>query len=277
MTPPTHPLHELAARVGCDVDELLARIAGSDDVCKYIADRLTRSVLQPDGKEHLLSPPNSISPLPCKLAMDKSAVTACYPEPNDAMKKVVKGLGWHWNWTARLWVFDVGSRNGPALDRLVEAGCALLNRGFLLSLPSAEIARRVQAGDYQPRQERWITKLAGGEHAGWLYITWGRKDDLYAAAKRIHGARYMRPYVATPPESYDEVLDFAEQYGYSISEAALAVIEQARAQAGGIIVVEPPALHRRENVRAQRRLKPTKLPEPVAAQGIADELLDTDE
>ena len=136
--------------------------------------------------------------------------------------------------------------------------------------------RRVERGEYEPRQERWITRLgSGSEHAGWLYVSWGKKDDLYGAAKDIHGARYLRPFVAVPPESYDEVLDFAEQYGYSISEAASKVIEEARRKAGEVVVVKPPPLRTREGMRAGRHTKPKRVEEAVVV-GIDDELLDAE-
>lgn len=272
-----HPLSSLAARVGCDVDELLVRIAGSEDVCNYIADRLTRKALAPDGKTHLLSPPNPISPLACRLEMHRAAVTARYPEPHDGMKAVVKDLGWWWDWPTRAWTLEINNRNGPALDRLVEAGCALLARGFIINAPNEEIARRIEADDYTPRQHRWVMQATSGKYAGWFCIEWGRKDDLYAPAVRIHGARYSPPHVVAPPEAYDEVLDFAEEYDFSLSEGALKVAEQARRQAGEIAVIQPPALHKRERLRDRGRAKPAKIPELTEPVGVADELLDTDD
>lgn len=270
-----HLLAPLAARIGIDVDDLLARIAGSEHLCNVIAGALTRDALTPDTGEHLLSPPNPVSPLPCKLAADKTGVTARYPEPHDAMIGAVKALGWGWN--GRVWALDVDAFNGPALDRLVEAGVALLAAGFILSLPSAEVVRRVVAGDYQPVQERWITKLTGGKHAGWFCVKWGRKDDLYRPALKIHGARYIGGgCVAAPPESYDEVLDFAAVYDYSISEGAQKLAAEAQAHAGQIAVVQPPALRKREHLRDRGKARPDRLP-VAEVEGIDSELLDTDD
>jgi hypothetical protein len=270
-------LAPLAVRIGCDVPTLLARIAASEHLCNVIADALTRAVVQPDGDKHLLSPAQPVSPLPCKLDADKSAVTARYPEILDAMKETVKALGWSWNGRAGLWSLTVNAFNGPALDRLVEAGAALLAAGVIVSVPSAEIARRIKEGDYQPVQERWVTKLVGGKHAGWFNIAWGRKDDLYRPAMKIHGARYVGGSVAAPPESYDEVLDFAQVYGYSISEGAQKLADEARQRAWQIAVVEPPTLRQRKNVRDRGQAKPARMAAPDAPVEVDSELLDTDD
>lgn len=271
-----HPLGPLADRIGIDVDDLLARIAGSDHLCGVIADALTRGSLKPDGSEHLLAPPNQISPLACRFAASKMAVTVRYPEPHETMRATVKALGWHWDGIERVWAFSLNAFNGPAADRLVEAACALLAAGFIVSVPSAELARRVEAGDYQPEQERWITKAVAGKHAGWFVISWGRKDDLYKPAVNIHGARYIGGCVAAPPESYDEVLDFAQEYEYSLSEGARKLAEEARQRVAQIAVVQPPALHQRKRLRDRGSSKPVRLAAVEEAK-IDDELLDTDD
>ena len=270
-----HPLTTLAARIGCDVDALLASIAGSEHLCNVIADALTRKTAQADG-EHRISPPQPVSPLTCRLWLDWATVIISHPEWNDALRQTVKALGYAWNGMARQWSMTITPFNGPALDRLVEAGSALLAAGFILSVPSSEIVRRIEAGEYQPAQTRWVTAIVSGKHAGWFHITWGRNDDLYHAAKRIHGAQYVKPFVTAPPESYDEVLDFAESYDFSLSEGARKLAEQARARAALAAVIQPPPLRKRERVVTKRHEKPQPLPVGTP-EGIDDELLDSDD
>ena len=271
-----HPLTPLAARIGCDVDALLASIAGSEHLCNVIADALTRKAAQADAAEHRISPPQPVSPLTTSLRLDGSAVIIRHPEWDDALRLTVKSLGYAWNGMARQWWLQITPFNGPALDRLVEAGCALLSAGLILSVPSAEIVRRIEAGEYQPAQTRWVTALTSGQHTGWFHIRWGRDDDLYNAAKRIHGSHYLKPFVAAPPESYDEVLDFAQEYGYSLSEGARKLAEDAQRLAWEVAVVQPPPLRKRERVVAKRHAKPQPLP-VAAPEGIDDELLDSDD
>lgn len=270
-----HPLTQLAARIGCDVDALLTAIAGSEHLCNVIADALTRKAAQTDAAEHRIGPPQPVSPLTCRLWLDGSAVVVRHPEWNDALRLTVKALGYAWDGSARQWAMTITPFNGPALDRLVEAGCALLSAGFILSVPSAEIVRRIEAGEYQPVQTRWVTAITSGQRSGWFHVQWGRDDDLYPAAKRIHGAQYIKPFVAAPPESYDEVLDFAQEYGYSISEGARKLADAARARAWEVAVVQPPPLRKRERIVTKRHAKPQPLPE-TAPEGIDHELLDAD-
>lgn len=270
----THPLAPLAGRVGCDVDDLIARIAASEHLCNVIADALTRAAIDTHG-EHTVAPPTPISPLPVKLSINRQFVQARYPERHDAMISAVKPLGWQWNGIGKAWEFYTDAFTGPAVDRLVEAACALLNKGFIVVVPGDDIAARVAAGSYTPRQERWITKTTTGEHAGWFGIRWGRDDDFYHAARRIHGAKYARPFVVAPPESYDEVLDFAQAYGFSVSEGAQKLASEAQQRAWAADVVQPPPLQRKDRVRTKRFEKPQPLPD-VAPEGIDDDLLDSD-
>lgn len=270
----THPLAPLAGRVGCNVDELIARIAASEHLCNVIADALTRKAIDANG-ERTITPPTPIGPLPVKLTIDKSFVEARYPEPERAMIDTVKALGWQWNAAARVWAYHVDAFSGPAVDRLVEAACALLNKGFIVTVPGDDIAARVAAGNYTTRQDRWITKVVSGEYAGRFSIRWGRGDDFYHAAHRIHGAKYAKPYIVAPAESYDEVLDFAQEYGFSVSEGAQKLADEARQRAWAADVVQPPPLHKRERVRTKRYEKPRLLAD-VNVEGIDDELTDRD-
>lgn len=263
----------LAARIGCDVPTLLERIAASEDVCAYIAHKLTLEIALPAEEEHLLTPPAPISPLHCRLYINADIAVCRYPEPHVKLISTLKALGWEWRANARAWA-HMGGRMGPALDRMIEAGCALLAAGFILSVPNAEVARRIETGDFAPPQTHWIAMLTEGTHTGWFYITWGKNEDMYHAAMRIHGARYSRPGVACPPEAFDEVGDFAQLYGYSLTEGAIKLCETAKARAWEASVIEAPAVRQRTRLTpAKRHEKPQQLPD-IDAQEIDDDLAD---
>jgi hypothetical protein len=268
----THPLIPLAERVGCDVPTLMERIAASEELCEYIAHKLTLT-LAASAATVLLSPAAPCSPLPCVLYVNGDVAACRYPEINDKLRATVKALGWKWRPAARAWA-HMGGRSGPALDRLVEAACALLTAGFVVELPNKEVAQRVCDGNYSPPQEHWIALLTSGEYAGWFYVSWPRNEDLYHAAMRIHGSRYSKPGVACPPESYDEVADFAQLYGYSLTEGAIKLTEKAQARAWEAAVVEQLAVKPRTRLpRAKRFEKPQPMPE-APAQEIDDDLRD---
>lgn len=265
------PLSALAERVGCDVDTLLARIGASEELCAYIAHKLTLTYAEAAGDETLLTPASPISPLPCRLALAGNRAECRYPEPHQGVIAAVKTLGWRWDDLRRVWHIQ-GGRTGPALDRLAEAGCALLAAGFIVAAPNADVAQRIRDGDYRPPQLHWVAVLTTGPYAGWFYITWGRGEDMYRTAMRLHGARYAKPGVACPPEAYDEVLDFADEHGYSLTEGALKLADAARGRLWAAEAVAEPIVRKRAKLAVQSE-RPIVIAVPETVE-IDDDLRD---
>ena len=103
----------------------------------------------------------------------------------------------------------------------------------------------------------------GTKHDRWFLITWRREDDLYKAAKLIPGAKYIKPYVIVPPEQFQSVLDFAEQYLFLFSEPAQTAVHQQRKALSSTPVVNMPKPRKDKPVAALSAPARLEVPEEV--------------
>lgn len=169
----------------------------------------------------------------------ENAVEIDFPEKRDDFRELVKfKLGMCWNGTC--WRREIKAVNGTPADRTTEAGHKLLAAGFPIRIYDAEIRQRAIDGNYELEQTRWIyrRKDDAKEYPGWFAIKWGRQEDFYDAAKKIKGSRYKKPFVVVPPEQFEQVLDFAQMYGFSLSENAQALADEARQAKEAALVVK---------------------------------------
>jgi len=197
------------------------------EALKKAADEPPVQIVEQAKIEATIYPENAISNLVAEIAYDERHTEVTFPEKNDSFREIVKGLGYKWE--PSTWFLLINNTNGPAAERAAEVGNKLLAAGFPVRVYDPEVRRKAIEGDYEPECKRWIMARVKGEYEGWLAVNWkGYDDDLYYAAKKIAGARWSNPSMVVPPENYTEVLDFAQMYGFGISEKAQAIIDVAR-------------------------------------------------
>lgn len=188
----------------------------------------------------ILRPETPRSPLVAVLATDGTRITAHFPERNEHFRSALLRLDYHWNSPRGPWSREVDERwNGATGDRLVELAHALLLAGFIVEVPSREVAELAIAGDYQPEHRRWVRGLTSGQHQGWFVVRWPRDEDYYGRAVRLPGARYAAPHVVVPPDAWREVLDFAEAHGFRLSDAAAQFAQAARDRYESMVLAVP--------------------------------------
>lgn len=230
-------LRALAGRVNLDsAQELLSAIVDNETLLDRIAVYLSR----PAGSDGL--PPVVVRPAGeveteaiAWIAVDGDRVQVRFPEKRDNFRELVKGLDYTWDWP--YWYRLIDFKAGQPAHRAAELGHRLLAAGFCVVLPTAGIRDMAITGGYEPEQRRWVLALAGGDHQGWFALWWAYSEDCYAAAKKISGSHYAKPYVIVPPEHYDEVLDFARMYDFRVSSSARRIADQARQLREGALVV----------------------------------------
>jgi hypothetical protein len=135
----------------------------------------------------------------------------------------------------------------------------------------SELREKAIHGDYESECTRWVQKRTTGEYEGWFAINWNWDEDFYDVAKKISGARWNKPSVVVPPANFEEVLDFAKMYGFSVSDLAYEAIEQAHhlRDAALMVRVEAPIERPKASVLA---IPPVlEVPQEV---GVADEFRD---
>lgn len=187
-----------------------------------------------------------------------------FPEKREDFRQVVKMQnGYHWN--ENHWQRTITNFSGPIEDRAAEIGRKLLAAGFIIRIYNESIRNMAISGEYKPEITRWVTK---NTKSGRFSISWSKGDDFYQAARRIAGSRWDRPSVTIAPEYYDEVLDFAEMYGFELSEGARNLVEKMQAEKEAMLTVSVEVA-----TPEKPSLKPGKLETPETV-GIPDELKD---
>jgi len=131
-------------------------------------------------------------------------------------------------WSEFYWERQLNARNGSVEDRAAEIGHALLANGFIIRIYNESIRQTAISGTYHEEETRWISVYTAGSHKGKLCISWDRDEDYYRAAKSLPTAKYVKPNIAVDIEHFEDVLDFAEINGFSISDAALTAIDVAK-------------------------------------------------
>lgn len=162
-----------------------------------------------------------------------------FPEKRDDFWQLIKKeLGFTWSgdrW--RRWLNQV--KSGRPADRLAETGNRLLVAGFIIRIHDDAARQAAIDGNFQPEQLRWIMTRISGQYQGWFAIDWPRDEDFYQAARKITGSKYSKPNVVVPAEHFEQVLDFAETHGFSISHGAAELAESARRSKAASLVAEP--------------------------------------
>lgn len=223
-------------------------------------------------EEALLKPAGE--PASAQIAdISQRADTLCisFPERNDAFRAAMHALGY--KWSATHWAKPLSFRTGEPADRMAEAAHAILAAGFMARLHDVAAREKAVSGDFQPEQRRWVAKGTAGTYAGWYAITWPKSDDLYAPARKLLGSKYANGCIYVPPGSTDEVLDFAEHYGFALSPGARAVADAHLAELARGMVVERPKALESKRVREADTAHPEKLATPENTE-VDDELCD---
>lgn len=200
-----------------------------------------------------------------------NAISVTFPLFNDALRDAMHALGY--KWVSPHWSKALSYRTGDPTDRMAEAASTLLAAGFMVRLHDVQARDKTVSGQYQTEQRRWVGKGVAGQYIGWYAIQWPKSDDLYAPAKRLLGARYKDGTIYVPPGSADEVLDFAQQYGFLLSPGATELAEANRAALARGVVVTAVKKPKQASVKVADQAKPDPI-ESTEQNGVDPSLQD---
>lgn len=189
-----------------------------------------------------------------RIAITDTGISVRYPEKDDSLIAVMHKLCYQFKYP--LWIKQTEEKE----MRAVEVAHRLVLAGFCVDI-AEDLAQRVIDADYEPECQRWVRAMISGEFVGWLALNWPWGDDLYKNAMRLPGARYCKPSVVVPSESYRDILDFADIHHFGISAKAQEILDNARQKAESVFIFTPKPI-------------PEKQVQPIEDFGIADELLD---
>lgn len=232
------------------------------------ADAVKRAALV----EATLRPETAVCEQPAEITCSGTTISVILPERRDDFREIVRSLDY--TWENGCWQRRIGKFAGALEDRFVELGHVLLAHGFLVRVFDEGLRARIVAGEFEPEQTRWITKMVKGDYAGWLMIQWGRNEDYYDAARKIKNSRYSRPCVVVPAAQFQQVLDFAQRYAFRLSDAAQEAVRLAQEDKENMLLV------RKESVALPTKALPVDTVPPILAVpetvAVADDLRDED-
>ncbi len=221
------------------------------------AEAMAEALLLPEGSRK--------SDVPAEIYRSEGKIKIRRIAFDDDFRLLVRGLGYKWD--EGRWNMELDALAGDPADRMAEAAAALVRAGFPVACHDPAARDRALAGDWSPRQTRWIL---AGDNDGFL-ICWERgDDDFYGEAKSLPGASWKGCGMAVPFDVAEAVADFASEHGFDFTPAARARLDAFReAFAKGRIL---PAS------KASGRKKPSKAkPGAPAPGGVDPELMDTDD
>jgi hypothetical protein len=197
-------LRKLLVEVGGEIEKLKAEPPAA--------------IVEAANAEATIYPEKSVFNLVAEVSVKNDVLAASYPERNEEFRQLMRKFNLNWD---DGWNRKIGKFNGSIQDRAVELANHILIAGFPVRIYDAEIRRRAVAGEFNPEPVRWIKAMIKGDYQGWLTITWPYGGpNFYDAAKKIPGSRWRDHAMLIPSESYQEVLDFADMYKFSISGGA---------------------------------------------------------
>lgn len=222
--------------------------------------------------EATVRPEKPITETVAEIRVGEKFVEVSFPEKREDFRQLVRfKLGYGWSKEKLVWRRDLKVTNGTPHDRAAELGNRLLAAGFPIRIFDDTLRVHAVYGTYEPESKRWIAKRTMGKYDGWFVISWPKDDDFYQAAKRLRGSRYDKPLIVVPAEQFQEVLDFAEMYQFSISDGAKSLIETAKAVREGALTASVKSPEERRLPEPGDKPAPLAVPDNVE---VADEFKD---
>lgn len=186
-------------------------------------DALKAGIGEKEEEVEILAPEDKKSGTLVTVTYTETQVTVESPK-DPTVIQTVKAAGFRWNDYA--WKLDIDVLTGKAGDRAAEIANKLLNAGYQVTVP-ASIHQAAVSGNYEPRCTRWISRYKDDDDH--VYVSWNRDDDMYDRAKEITGAKWVsRRGMRVPTSSADEIEDFAQLYGFQITDGAKEAIAEYR-------------------------------------------------
>lgn len=219
-----------------------------------------------EEKQLIVSPEEKRKAGVVTIGIEDGTISAKYDKDDD-FNQTVRRLGYRW-WDF-CWRKTLAGYKRDAADRMAELGNQLLLEGFTVKFPSVEIKDKAVAADYEPEKSRWIVKPVGKEN---LSAQWEeRNDTLYTAAKKIPGAKWENGGMAIPIERYAEAMEFAETFGFALTQKAMEAIGEQKKREEMFAVEKIKKSLKEDEVDDEERLR-----EHLTGTGIIEDLRDDD-
>ncbi len=234
-------------------------VAGMEDAKKE-----AQPVATETKAEATVRPCSPVTETVAEIRPTETAIEISFPEKRRDFREIMKKrLRMEWDYDSQCWRRKISYSTGTAVDRAAEAGHRLLAAGIPIRIYDPDVRQRAIDGEYEPECRRWVSALTTGDHKGWFGISWDYSDDFYAAAKKIPASRWENPFIVVPPEQFEAILDFAEQYGFRLSPGAERVLAEAQRVKEEALIADVTAPDDPERIVTGRRPNKLDVPEVV--------------
>lgn len=173
-------------------------------------------------KECTVFPENPEHPRVVEIEEEAGYIIARYIKDED-FRRVVKEHNFHWDYEERAWRRLLSFRTGTFKNYAAMICNALLLEGFGARIMDKEIIKAAVNGDFTPETKRWISWSPDKKR---IAIEWEKNEEIYQKAKMLPRAYYSYGQIFVKSEFFNEIIDFAGCYGFSISPGASKRIEE---------------------------------------------------
>jgi hypothetical protein len=196
-----------------------------------------KAIIDEAKLEATVRPANPVTETVAEITINGQYVRVSFPEKRENFRLIMHK--YHFRWDNNRWQRLVSALDGTTFDRAAEIGHFLLAHGYIVRQFNADIRNAMIHGYFEACQTRWIALFTSGKEQGRLCIRWERKDeDYWKVAKRLPTARYAKPHISVAIEQFEQVLDFAEVNGFSITAAAREAMAAAKQAKDAALVVD---------------------------------------
>ena len=205
------------------------------EALKSDEEKYMEKLIEEEKINSIVYPKNKITNVAVEICYSKDQIKLKF-EKNNNFIKLVKENGYKWD---GIWSRKLSKTTGSYKDRVAEIGNKLLNEGFPIMILDEELRNRAIAGEYEKECTRWIFARTSGKYKGCFAIEWaGCDSSLYDRARSLPGSKWDSAVIVRV-EYYKEVQEFAQLYGFNLSDGAKQIINEYVVATQSIETVTP--------------------------------------
>lgn len=184
-------------------------------------------IVRPEAQEHSGYVTLSIN--------NSDVIRASYPK-DEKFREIIKAAHFTWSPVYHVWERNIRARNGSIFDRIADIAIELVKAGFAVLLPDKGTLEKVlHPESIAPEQRKWILFL----NSNAVKVIFDRDETIYNAVKSLPWYRWDRDERANTVIAKDPaaIRDFAELYGFTISEKAEEVLKESERKLNKAITI----------------------------------------
>ena len=176
--------------------------------------------------ERIISNENPITSTIAKITNTENVVRIEFTERNDIFKNVVKNKKYKWNSNDFCWERTFPIYLLPIEDRISEIALLLIKNCISVCVYDNNAYNKVKNNEFELECSRWVIY---DNIYNCFIIKFNIEDKLYDVIKRIKGNKYINSTTFQfNKEYFNEVIEFADCYGFKFSKKALDLINVAK-------------------------------------------------